>query len=407
MRTCLLLIFLLLLPPACRATVSTWIGNGTSGYINGSLSNARLYEPVGLFRDKTGTLYLADSRNNRIRKIDPAGNVSLLAGSGTAGFQDGAPTTARFNGSFNLTADDSGNVYVADFSNQRIRKISPAGNVTTIAGSGQEGYADGPALSAKFDYPRGIVLDKSGNLYIGDSWNHRIRKIDLKTNQVTTYAGGGQAMGVQVEGGYLDASDTAASFNTPCGLSIDPDGNIYVADANNHRIRKIDALRRVTTISGSGPVGKVNGGFMNGAFSVARLNTPTEICYTNLGFLLIGDTYNNRVRKLLSDGSLSTLAGNGTAGRVDGADSIAQFNYPRGVAVNSAGDSVFVADFNNHSIRLIRTQVSTGITTPATRRYDSPFEIRIYSVNGKLVYGRQPSSEMRMFPLTRRIRPGN
>ncbi len=338
---------------AGQATVSTWVGNGMAGYVNGTGLQGRLNEPFGIARDKNGNIYVADSKNNRIRKIDSKGNISSLAGSGVAGFRDGPADSARFSSPSNVAVDDSGNVYVADFTNQRIRKISIAGMVTTMAGSGQEGYLDGMALTARFDYPRGIVLDRMGNIYIGDSWNHRIRKMDVKSGMVSTYVGGGTAMGVQVEGGYKDASDTVARLNTPCGLSIDTSGNIYVADANNHRIRKIGTDRKVTTLGGSGMTGKVNGGFKDGTLLEARFNTPTEIYFTEKGGILVGDTFNNRVRRLLGNGDVTTVAGNGVAGRREGVDSLAQFNYTRGIAANFRGDSIFVSDFNNHSIRLI------------------------------------------------------
>lgn len=338
--------------------VSTYAGNGTQGFINGDTAASRYKTPFGICRDKNENLYIADAGNNCIRKITPAGIVTTLAGTGTAGYLDGPNASAQFNSPTGVCADDSGNVYVADFQNHRIRKISVLGMVTTIAGNGTIGYVDGNAGIAQFDYPRGICRNKKGHLFVGDSWNHRIRKI--ANGVVTTYAGGGSAMGVSSVGSHKDAKDTAARFYTPAGLAIDKTGNVYVADAYNHRIRKIDTTGQVTTVAGSGAIGVGNGGYANGAIATASLNTPTEAYVDSTGKIYIGDTFNNRVR-MVSSGSLSVIAGKGTAGYVNGLDtSIAQFNYPRGVVCNAASNKIYVVDYNNHSIRKISIGLATG-----------------------------------------------
>lgn len=335
-------------------SVSTWVGNGTSGNVDGKLTAARLNQPCGMCRDKNGNFYIADCGNNKIRKVDPEGNVTSLGASG------------QFNQPFNVCVDDSGNLYIADFANNRIRKMTSSGTVTTLAGSGTAGYKDGAAASAQFNCPRGVAVDKSGNVYVGDSWNHRIRKIDQAAGQVSTYAGGGSSIGVQSVGSFVDGKDTTARFYTPAGLSIDSAGNVYVADAYNHRIRKISTSRDVTSVAGSGSSGQSSGGFLDGNISSARFNTPTEVYVTPSGILLIGDTFNNRVR-MVKNGAVSTIAGTGTAGYKDGADSVAQFNYTRGIVSNGNTDSIFVDDYNNHSLRLITRKNITGSTcAPAT-----------------------------------------
>ena len=337
--------------------VTTYAGTGTAGFVNGDTAVAKFSSPFGMCKDKNGNIYVADGGNNCIRKINTFTNtVSTFAGNGVAGYADGMDSLAQFNSPSDICVDDSGNVYVSDFLNHRIRKISYNGMVSTIAGNGIAGYSDGSSDSAEFNYPRGICMDKTGNLYIGDSWNHRIRKISPAGN-VTTFAGSNADIGVSSVGDYVDASDTSARFYTPAGLAIDKDGNIYVADAYNHRIRKIDTSRVVTTIAGSGNTGPGNGGYANGNTNVALLNTPTEIYVDSTGKVYISDTFNNRVR-LLNSGVINTICGKGIAGFADGIDTSAKFNYPRGIVANSSGDKVYVVDYNNHAVRLIDVDVS-------------------------------------------------
>jgi sugar lactone lactonase YvrE len=340
-----------------QTLVSTYAGNGTQGFVNGDTITARFRFPFGICLDKNGNLYIADGSNHSIRKITSAGIVSTLAGTGVAGYTDGAAASAQFNSPTGVCADDSGNVYVSDFQNHRIRKISYNGIVTTIAGNGIAGYADGASSVAQFNYPRGICRSKSGNLFVGDSWNHRIRKIDINGN-VSTYAGGGTAMGVSSVGGLIDAKDTTARFYTPAGVSIDKNDNVFVADAYNHRIRRIDTARNVSTVAGSGATGVGNGGYANGPTATALLNTPTELHVDSTGSkIYIGDTFNNRVRTV-SGGTVTNLAGKGTAGYINGVDTAAQFNYVRGVVSDPQGNIVYVVDYNNHSVRKITVPVS-------------------------------------------------
>ncbi len=367
--------------------VSTYAGNGTAALTNGPLVNAQFNQPFGICRDRNGSIYVADTYNNCIRKIEN-GIVSTYAGSTVAGYLDGPALNAKFNQPLCLCVDDSGNLFVTDFVGHRVRKVSYSGDVTTIAGDGVEGLIDGVDSIARFDYPRGITIDATGNLFVADSWNHRIRKIDAITHEVSTYAGGGNVTGVQTPGGYVDANDTAARFHTPCGVVIDSTGNIYVADAHNHRIRMINVQRQVTTIAGSG----TSGGFLDGVALTARLNTPTDLHRTINGDIFIGDTYNNRVR-LLSGGMLSTFAGTGIAGFVNSVSTAARFNYPRGITTNSNADSIWVIDYNNNAIRLITSQ-TTGINEQETKSvllYPNPFQDKItiqihnQNISGKII----------------------
>ncbi|MEZ5082287.1 MAG: T9SS type A sorting domain-containing protein [Bacteroidales bacterium] len=360
-KTILFSIWVLFLPSilCSQNYVTTLAGNGIAGFVNGDTSVAQFNKPFGICIDPEGNVYLADAYNHRIRKIGIDGQVSTYAGTGIAGYLDGPADEARFNQPLNICFDDEGNMFVSDFLNQRIRKISADMQVTTIAGNGQAGYQEGPANQAMFNYPRGICLDDTGNIYIGDSWNHRIRKISTD-GIVSTWAGGGSVMGVQSIGSHVDANDTSARFYTPCELSIDQYNNIFVADAYNHMIRKIDPVRMVTTVAGSGDPGPNGGGFQNGLASEAMFKVPTA-CFVSLtGTIYVGDGENQRIRKISTDGLVSTFAGSGFAGFDNGPDSIATFNFPRGCVMDIDTHRIYVVDFNNHAVRIIQLSAITG-----------------------------------------------
>ena len=356
--------------------VTTYAGTGSPGFVNGDTSIASFNRPFGICIDTIGNLYLADAYNNCIRKISTDGEVSTYAGTGTAGYLDGPANEATFNQPINLCFDDDGNMYVSDFLNQRIRKISSDMIVTTIAGTGVAGLHNGPVNEARFNYPRGICLDDTGNIYIGDSWNHRIRKISTD-GFVTTWAGGGTTIGVQSVGAFLDGSDTSARFYTPCEVSVDQDNNIFVADAYNHRIRKIDPSRMVTTVAGSGDSGPTAGGFQNGPALEAMFKVPTACHVTTSGVIFVGDGENQRVRKIATDGMVTTFAGSGYAGFEDGPDTLAIFNFPRGCVMDYMMNRLYVVDYYNHAVRIIHLVPATGIgenisDTPAIVIYPNP-----------------------------------
>lgn len=340
--------------------VTTYTGTGSPGFSNGNLSEASFRTPFGICADKKGNIFIADNGNNCIRKISTDGQVSTYAGTGVKGFKDGSASEAQFSGPTALCLDSLGNMFVADFENHRIRKIDTFGIVTSIAGDGTAGYKNStnPA-AARFNYPRGICIDPKGNLYVGDSWNHRIRKIAV-SGEVSTYAGGGDTIGVQSTGHYVNGKDTLARFYTPCEVKIDAVGNILVADAFNHRIRKIDTGRIVSTIAGSGPIGKDAGGFQDGATTDARFNTPTTVFLDIDSSIYLGDGINQRVRKI-KNGIVSTFAGSGLTGFEDGVDSEASFNFPRGVVKEISSGDFLVVDYNNNSIRRISEHEPQGI----------------------------------------------
>lgn len=220
--------------------VTTFAGTGVQGRADGP-DTATFNSPLGVAVDGSGNLYIADYGNDVIRKISPAGVVSTLAGTGAIGADNGAGNAATFNLPEGVAIDASGNVYVADNGNNLIRKITPAGVVSTLAGSGTAGSANGTGTSASFKSPFGVAVDAAGNVYVADSGNNLIRKI-TPSGVVTTLAGSGAR-------GANNASGPAASFNTPSGVAVDASGNVYVADENNNQIRKITPAGVVSTVA--------------------------------------------------------------------------------------------------------------------------------------------------------------
>lgn len=321
------------------AVVSTFAGSGATGLVNGTGTAASFYQPFSLAVDATGNVFVADALNNVIRKITSAGVVTTLAGSGTAGSANGTGTAASFNQAYGVAVDASGNVYVADAANNKIRKITSAGVVTTFAGSGTAGSADGIGTAASFNYPYGIAVDASGNIYVSDMVNSKIRKI-TSAGVVTTFAGSGIP-------GSTDGVGTSATFNNPKGLVVDALGNVYVTDMSNNKIRKITSAGVVSTLAGSGSQGVVNGQGVAASF-----NQPEDVAVDASGNVYVADRPNMVIRKITSTGLVTTLAGSGTSGSTNATGTAASFFNPRGVAVDASWN-VFVSDSYNNMIRKI------------------------------------------------------
>jgi hypothetical protein len=320
-------------------TVSTLAGTGTAGALDGPSASATLNLPRGVAVDGAGNVYVAEPYNNKIRKITAAGAVTTLAGTGTAGALDGPGTSATFRGPSSVAVDAAGNVYVGDYSNQKIRKITAAGFVTTLAGTGVRGADDGPTTSATFSSPYGVAVDAAGTVYVADANNQKIRKITA-AGVVTTLAGTGTA-------GALDGPGTSATFNGPIGVAVDAAGTVYVTDANNQKIRKITAAGAVTTLAGTGTASA-----LDGPTTSATFNNPFGVAVDGNGNVYVGDYSNNKIRKITAAGAVTTLAGTGTASALDGPTTSATFSGPFGVAVDGNG-TVYVADQDNNKIRKI------------------------------------------------------
>lgn len=316
------------------ALVSTFAGSLTAGNTNATGTAAQFNTPNGIAVDASGNLYIADSFNNSVRKVTTTAGVTTLAGSSTLGYLDATGLNAQFYSPQAAVANANGNIYVADYGNNIIRKISAAGVVTTLAGSGTAGYADGTGTGSAFKSPRGLAIDASGNLYVADMGNNLIRKI-TSAGVVTTIAG-------YTAGGYVDSTGTAAAFKNPSGITIDATGtNLYIADQGNHAIRKIViSSGLVTTLAGT-------------AAQTATLNSPNGITIDASGNIYFVDTA-GRIMELTSAKVLYTLAGSSAAGYADGTGSSALFNSPQSLALYQG--ALYVADSGNNMIRKLVLQ---------------------------------------------------
>jgi formylglycine-generating enzyme required for sulfatase activity/sugar lactone lactonase YvrE len=313
---------------------------------------------MGLAIDAAKNVYVGDYGNNTIRKITSAGVVTNLAGfAGGVGSTDGTASAARFNQPNGIAVDSAGNVYVADMGNHTIRKITAVGVVTTLAGfPGGSGSVNGTGSAARFNQPFGIAADSAGNVYVADYANHTIRKI-TSGGVVTTLAG---AAGSE---GSADGIGSAARFTNPAGVAVDNAGIIYVADASNGTIRKVTSSGVVTTVAGAP---RSVPAWLDGIGSTARFSVPWCIAVDSSGTLYVTEQGNNTVRKITIGGVVTTIAGvAGGAGSANGTGSVARFAWPRGVAVDRSG-VVFVADELNSTIRRGTPAVAAGfVTVPA------------------------------------------
>jgi len=325
---------------------------GISGSTNGTGNTARFNAPKGVGLDVSGNIYVADSANHEIRKSTPSGVVTTLAGNGTAGSTDGTGSGAQFSSPGGLTVDLSGNVYVADTNNHTIRKVTAAGVVTTLAGnSTTSGSADGTGTAAQFYHPGGVALDASGNIYVADTGNNLIRRVS-PLGVVTTIAGSGTP-------GTADGTGTGAQFNNPTGIAVDSSGNFIIADTGSHTIRKMTPGGVVTTIAGlSGFSGSQDGA--NPLF-----NRPQGIATDASGNIYVADTSNHTLRKISATGQTTTIGGSAlVSGSAEGT-TLARFNGPVGIAVDAYGN-LRVSDANHRiSLGTATLEITTASPLPS------------------------------------------
>ena len=347
-----ILFILIFLPLFAKSQIITTIaGNGTAGYIGngGTAIGAEMNLVSGVALDSTGNIYISEYGNHVIRKVSASGIISTFAGTGVAGDSGagGPATSAQIWRPSGIIVDHLGNVIFSDCDNHKVKKISTSGIITTIAGNGTPGDSGdgGPAISAQLHYPEGIVFDSIGNMYFGDFDNNKIRKVDT-SGIISTFAGTG-ASGYTGDGGPA----SAATLNNPYGVAISSSGEFYIGDYHNNVIRKINTSGVITTVAGTGVAGYSGDG---GPATAAQFNLPKGIFFDHTGNLLIAEFNGDRIRKIDPLGIVSTIAGKGIAGYSgDGglADS-AELRTPETITVD-VHNNIFIADYGNNVIRKI------------------------------------------------------
>ncbi len=342
--------------------ISNYAATGAAGYGGDGAAavTARISTPEAVACDLAGNLYICDADNNRVRKVSTDGTMSTFAGQNTLFGEGYAATNAELCAPSNIATDAAGNVYVADYQNNRVRKITMStGIITTVAGSGVAGYLDGyngdmiPALTANIYFPAAVAVDGAGNIYVCDQGNMRIRKVDASSGNISTIAGDGTA-------GFVGEGIPAvySEVNYPAGIAVDGSGNIFIADEENYRIRKIDAAGIITTFAGVLIPGYSGDG---GAATMAKLQYPNDVAVDGLGNVYICDGGNSVIRKVDTAGVITTVAGTGVAGfSGDNGPAIsAQLAYPSGVKADRNGN-IFISDGDNQRVRMV---TSGGIIT--------------------------------------------
>ncbi|WP_086055668.1 NHL repeat-containing protein, partial [Protofrankia coriariae] len=343
---------LLISQPPRPATIITVAGTGVAGFSgdNGPATAADLSKPDDPLVDNTGAVYFTDTGNNRIRRIGADGVITTVAGTGTYGFSgdNGPAAQAHFATPTDVARDRAGNLYIADTDNNRIRRINVVGTVTTVAGTGAPGYSgdDGPATAAQLAKPTSVLVDADGTLYIADTGNHRIRRIG--TNDVITTVAGSGTPGYSGDGGPA----TAAQLANPGSVAVTDDGRVYIADTDNNRVRRVDSDGVITTVAGTGAPGYSGD---DGPATAAQLARPGGLAADTAGNLYIADNANNRIRRVSSDGVITTVAGTDEAGYSGdgGPATAARLCEPNGLGLDATERLLYITDNCNDRIRRV------------------------------------------------------
>ena len=381
--------------PAQIITTIVGDGRGVYGGDGGFASKASISTPNGIVLDKAGNIYISDSKGSKIRKVNTSGIISTIAGWGSAGMSgDGGPATAaKLNFPSGIVIDKAGNIIFSDSYNYRIRKIDTAGIITTIVGTGIAGYTtdDTLAIHSRLNIPCGLALDDDGNLYIADRMNHRIRKVNT-SGVITTIAGNGLAT-TRGDGGPA----TLASINRPNDVKISPDGALIIADTYGNAIRKIKEDGIINTIAGVGD-GYSGFGGDEGVIGESRLSTPFALAIDKTGNIYVADKNNNRIRRIDVTGAIKTVAGNGASiSGGDGRSAVdASISSPESVAVDEAGNLyigesskiryLYLKDYKNEAkISFMPNPCYKSTTIFLPSMYGEMVSISIYNAQGQLV----------------------
>ncbi len=347
-----LVCFIVLIPLVASSqftAVETFAGNGVPALLDGSLLNSEFSWPYGVCHDPiTDAIFVADAQNNCIRKIQD-GIVTTVAGMGIPGDLDGLGVNARFQTPTGVYFKN-GYLYICDDLNSKIKRMDGSGNVITIAGNGMEGFYDGPAMQAEFFQPKSLVVDNNGVVYVADYENHRIRKIE--DGVVSTYAGTGNA-------GDGTGPALLADLHRPRDLCLDDAGNLYFVDLMNNKVKVVTTDGMVELVAGSGIAG-----WADGTGADAQFDIPVAIDWLSPGVLVILDAVNPRLRKVTTTGVVTTIAGSGVAGYVDGPLFESAFALPQDVCVDNEG-RIYVGDRDNNVIRVLT--VDDTIPLPPSR----------------------------------------
>lgn len=346
-------------------TVSTFAGAGVVGFLNGTVLSAQFAGIEQMAYDKKGNLLICDAGNNRIRKIDAAGNVTTFAGTGTAGLVNGNVSTAQFNNPLGIAVDDNNNVYVSDNLNFVIRKIDVLGNVTTYAGSGERGFLNGNSSSAQFGYTNYMCFDNAMNLYVADPDNSVIRKIDSKNN-VSTFVGSGKV-------GFVDGTGEAADLSFPIAIAYDKVNDVfYVSDQGNSAIRKVLPDGTLSTYAGTGKIG-----YLDGPGTTAQFYFPKGLTTDNIGNVYVAGRFDYTVRKIDMQGNVTTVAGiPHITGNINGASSVAIFGKPINVLMSPEGN-LLVTDWVNNSIRKVELPFIASTNNPPAGGQKNDLDVKI------------------------------